>query len=53
MTKARAIKINHKKKTVTVTRQLNPPSFHAWMLSKITKENPGYTILEDYDNVSE
>ena len=48
--KARKIKINHKKKTVTVFRKLNPPSFHAWMMAKIKKENPDYTILEEYDN---
>ena len=50
MTKAKPIKIDNKKKTVTVTRQLNPPSFHAWMISKIKKENPGYTIIENFDN---
>ena len=50
MPKAKAIKIDHKKETVTVFRQLNPPSFHAWMISKIKKENPGYTIIEKFDN---
>ena len=50
MTKAKPIKINHKKKTVTVFRQLNPPSFHAWMISKIKRENPGYEIKEEFKN---
>jgi hypothetical protein len=50
MPKAKAMKIDHKKKTITITRQLNPPSFHAWMKSKITRENPGYTLIEEYDN---
>ena len=50
MTKARRIKIDHKKKTITVFRKLNPPSFHAWMINKVTKENPDYTLLEKYDN---
>ena len=50
MPKAKAMKINHKKKTITITRKLNPPSFHAWMKSKITRDNPGYTLIEDYDN---
>ena len=50
MTKARRIKVNHKKKTITVFRKLNPPSFHAWMINKVTKENPDYTLLEKYDN---
>ena len=50
MTKARRIKVDHKKKTITVFRKLNPPSFHAWMIDKVTKENPDYTLLEKYDN---
>ena len=50
MGKAKSIKFDHKKKTVTLTRQLNPPSFHAWMVRKIKNENPGYTIIESFDN---
>ena len=50
MKKAKAIKINHKKKTITVFRKLNPPSFHHWMIKKLTTENPNYTIVEEFDN---
>ena len=49
MTKRKAMKLNHKKeKTITITRRLNPPSFHAWMMNKVTTENPDYTIIEDF-----
>ena len=48
MKKKKAMKVNHKKKTITITRQLNPPTFHAWMMSKVTRENPDYTIIEDF-----
>tara|TARA_B100001758_G_C18103178_1_gene449580 strand:+ start:526 stop:681 length:156 start_codon:yes stop_codon:yes gene_type:complete len=47
MTKKKSIKLDHKKKTITITRKLNPPSFHAWMMRKVTTENPDYTIIED------
>lgn len=50
MTKARAVKVNHKKKTITVFRKLNPPSFHYWMIKKLTTENPNYTVVEKFDN---
>ena len=50
MSKAKAMKIDHKKKTITIFRKLNPPSFHAWMVRKITTENPDYTIVEEFDN---
>ena len=49
MTKERAIKINHKKKTITITRKLNPPKFHAWMMSKVKRENPDYEIIERFN----
>jgi len=45
MTK-RAVKLDRKKRQIIVTRKLNPPKFHAWMMSKLTKENPDYTIVE-------
>ena len=48
MSKKKAMKLNHKKKTITITRRLNPPSFHAWMMNKVTRENPDYTIIEDF-----
>ena len=50
MTKVRKIKIDHKKKKITVFKKLNPPSFHAWMIRKITTENPDYTIHEQFDS---
>ena len=50
MTRPRKPKFDHKKKTITVFRELNPPSFNAWMLSKLQKENPEYTIVKEYDN---
>ena len=50
MTRQRAMKVNHKKKTITITRQLNPPSFHAWMMNKVTTENPDYKIIEDFND---
>ena len=48
--KARRMKIDHKKKSITVFQKLNPPSFHAWMIRKVTTENPGYTIHEHFDS---
>ena len=50
MTTPRKAKVDHKKKTITVFRQLNPPSFNAWMLNKLQKENPGYTLIKKYDS---
>ena len=50
MSKKKTMKVDHKNKTVTITRQLNPPSFHGWMKGKITKEHPGYTIIEDFED---
>ena len=48
--KAKKMKVDHKAKTVTIFRQLNPPTFHAWMRNKILDEHPGYTIIEEFDN---
>ena len=42
----KAIKIDHKKKTITVNRKLNPRKFHAWMLSKAVSMNPEYTVID-------
>ena len=42
----KALQLNHKKKTITVTRKLNPLSFHARMLNQLIKENPEYTVVE-------
>ena len=48
MSKKKAMKLNHKKKTIIITRRLNPPSFHARMMNKVIRENPDYTIIEDF-----
>ena len=50
MTTPKKMKVDKKAKTVTIFRQLNPPTFHAWMRKKILEDHPGYTIIEDFDN---
>ena len=49
-TKPKKMKVDDEAKTVTIFRQLNPPTFHAWMRRKILEDHPGYTIIEDFDN---
>jgi len=42
----KAIKVNHKKKTVTISKQFNPPKFNAWVRNKVKTEYPDYEIIE-------
>ena len=50
MTTPKAIQIDHSKKTITVVRQLNPPSFHARMLNRAIKDNPSYEVIKLYEH---
>ena len=46
MSKNKAFRVDHKKKTITVTRKLNPPSFHVRMFRNLINEYPEYTVVE-------
>ena len=38
------VRYDHTAKTITLTRQLNPPSYHARFVSQLQKDYPNYNI---------
>ena len=41
---------NRQTKTIRITQRLTPPKFHEWLINKVTRENPEYTIIEDFND---
>ena len=42
------LKWSHKKKTVTITRKLNPRSMNARLVSELKRSFPEYEVIKKY-----